>query len=153
MITKSNVNRLLWRKGKYWVCGGDHQLRSQLDTMAKWLERRTECWEASSLECNPRMGLSRGLILLKTGTIKIFLLLFNRLFLDYYPARGSPYGVQIGVGTSRGTISWWAPCLPYKIMGMWDLFMDIVHLKYPLVLFGSEGSALTLVPFKTPRYG
>ena len=28
-----------------------------------------------------------------------------------------------------------------------DLSMDSLHLKYPLVLFGSEGSALTLPPF------
>ena len=28
-----------------------------------------------------------------------------------------------------------------------DLSMDIPHLKYPLVCFGFEGSALTLPPF------
>ena len=31
--------------------------------------------------------------------------------------------------------------------GCVDLSMDTLHLKYPLVLFGSEGSALTLPLF------
>ena len=35
-----------------------------------------------------------------------------------------------------------APCPPYK-RGCIDLSVEIMHLKDPLILFGSEGSALT----------
>ena len=33
-----------------------------------------------------------------------------------------------------------------------DLSMDTLHLKYPLVLFGSKGSALTLPLFLLPNH-
>ena len=64
----------------------------------------------------------------------------------------------IGVGTSRGSLSWcWCgTSSSYKslIKEKWcvDLTMDTLHLKYPLVLLGSEGSALTLPLFlRSPR--
>ena len=40
-----------------------------------------------------------------------------------------------------------APCSPYKRRRCVYLSMDTLHLKYPLILFGSEGSALTLPLF------
>ena len=41
----------------------------------------------------------------------------------------------------------WYPARLIKEGGCVDLSMDTLHLKYPLVLFGSEGSALTLPLF------
>ena len=41
----------------------------------------------------------------------------------------------------------WHPAYNIKEWGCVDLSMDTLHLKYPLVLFGSEGSALTLPLF------
>ena len=38
----------------------------------------------------------------------------------------------------------WHPARLINEGGCVDLSMDTLHLKYPLVLFGSEGSALTL---------
>ena len=39
-----------------------------------------------------------------------------------------------------------------KVWGCVELSVDTLHLKYPLVLFGSEGSALTLpLFFLSPR--
>ena len=58
--------------------------------------------------------------------------------------------VAIGVGTSRGTLSWWAPWSTYKrreVCGWSGQPMDALHLKYPYVLFGSEGSTLILPLF------
>ena len=41
----------------------------------------------------------------------------------------------------------WHPARLIKEERCVDLSMDTMHLKYPLVLFWSEGSALTLPPF------
>ena len=41
----------------------------------------------------------------------------------------------------------WHPAHRIKEWGCIDMSMDTQHLKYPLVLFGSEGSALTLARF------
>ena len=41
----------------------------------------------------------------------------------------------------------WHPARLIKEWGCVDLSMVTLHLKYPLVLFGSEGSALTLPLF------
>ena len=41
----------------------------------------------------------------------------------------------------------WHPARLIKEGGCEDLFMDTLHLKDPLVLFGSKGSALTLPLF------
>ena len=38
----------------------------------------------------------------------------------------------------------WHPDCLIKVGGCEDMSMNTLHLKYPLVLFGSEGSALTL---------
>ena len=54
----------------------------------------------------------------------------------------------IGVGTFQGTLSWCGTLFAlWKEGGCVDLSMDSLHLKYPLVLFGSEGSGLTLPLF------
>ena len=46
----------------------------------------------------------------------------------------------------------WHPAQLINEWGCVDLSMDTLHLQYPLVLFGSEGSALTLPLFHlTPR--
>ena len=46
----------------------------------------------------------------------------------------------------------WHPARFIKEWGCVDLSMDILHLTYPLVLFGSEGSALFLPLFRlSPR--
>ena len=70
---------------------------------------------------------------------------------------------QTDISTPRGAHlmvrngSWHLPgnpklvCHPARLLKEWgctvDLSMDTLHLKYPLVLFGSEGSALTLSLF------
>ena len=41
----------------------------------------------------------------------------------------------------------WRPAQVKKEWECVDLSMDTLHLKYPLVLFGYEGSALTLPHF------
>ena len=44
----------------------------------------------------------------------------------------------------------WHPARGIKEWGCLDLSMDSLHLNYPLVLFGFEGSALTLPVFFSP---
>ena len=63
-----------------------------------------------------------------------------------FRSEGHTFWLEIGPSTSRGTISWWAPCSPYKRRRVCRSVYGYLHLKYPLVLFGSKGSALTL-PF------
>ena len=55
------------------------------------------------------------------------------------PTRGTPYGVQYELA--------WHPPRLINEGGRVDLSLDTLHLKYPWVLFGSEGSALTLPLF------
>ena len=67
----------------------------------------------------------------------------------WHPARGTPSWLDqwcaIGAGTSRGILCWRCTYLPYKRMGMCEsIYIDTMHLKDPLVLFGVEGPALSL---------
>ena len=69
-------------------------------------------------------------------------------FLEILPARGTQHTLwcAIGVGAFQGT----GMCHPARLIkegGCVDLSLDTLHLKWPLFLFGSEGSALTLPLF------
>ena len=65
------------------------------------------------------------------------------------PHKGHTLWCAVGAGTSRRTLSWsqWHHARLIKEWGCVDLSMNTLHLKYPLVLFGCEGSALTLPLF------
>ena len=69
-----------------------------------------------------------------------------------FPRRGTPSWLAqwcaLGAGTSRGTLSYvWHPTRLINEGGCGDMSMDTLHLKDPLVLFGFEGSALSLPLF------
>ena len=70
----------------------------------------------------------------------------------FYPMQLTPQGVRLTVCNrtshlSRNPTQVWHPACLIKEGGCLDLYMDTLHLKYPLIHFLSEGSALTITHF------
>ena len=70
---------------------------------------------------------------------------------EYDPARGTPSGVQYELAPTRKGKAGAHPARLIKEGGCENLSMDTLHIKYPLGLFGSEGSALIPPFLLSPR--